>query len=655
MIAAMALLFRWAPRRHQPAWSWLAYGAAISVLGWVLATAGLGLFFRLELVVRRHVRAARRHRRPAPVGIPVVGQRGLRRRGRRAARGGARPQGTRLHKNRRAERRRAWSERRRSDASTTGFSRPHERGNPDTRDRRPQRRRRLDRRQRGRRPHRRRGVLRRAARRAPARPGAGDTVLFTGLEGQRRCAGCCGYARQRGRPRARRRGAAGGRCPRARLAVPRACSTTRPRTSCSPARVNDAGGEVLLDHRVRRGGSHHQKLVVVRCGRRPARRRRVRRRDGPRARSPRRRTPPRRPAVRRSLSETNYGPTPPWHDVQVRIEGPAVDDVAFTFRGTVGGPDAARPPQPAARACSTAPRSTRASRAALPPERDDAARAGSCAIQVLRTYPARTTPYPFAPEGERSIARAYIKSFRRARRLVYLEDQYLWSFRAADELCAALRREPDLLVVHRDPPLPRSRRPTRGTGERARPRGGAATRSTKRAASACRRSTTSRTTQGTPIYVHSKVCIVDDIWLAVGSDNLNRRSWTHDSEISCAMHRQPARRPRAAGALRRAATAPACSPGTPGSGWRVSTPASTDGGRHASWIPRRGSTSCGSGPTRSTHGTSTDESGPRPPGHLRRHRQERTTATQRRLLDWVHAHVLDPDGRPDGLKALDEL
>src|SRR4029079_1870397 len=39
----------------------------------------------------------------------------------------------------------------------------------------------------------------------------------------------------------------------------------------------------------------------------------------------------------------------------------------------------------------------------------------------------------------------------------------------------------------------------------------------------------------TPVYVHSKVCIVDDVWLAVGSDNLNRRSWTHDSEISCAI------------------------------------------------------------------------------------------------------------------------
>ena len=40
---------------------------------------------------------------------------------------------------------------------------------------------------------------------------------------------------------------------------------------------------------------------------------------------------------------------------------------------------------------------------------------------------------------------------------------------------------------------------------------------------------------GTPVYVHAKVCIVDDVWASVGSDNVNRRSWTHDSELSCAV------------------------------------------------------------------------------------------------------------------------
>ena len=43
---------------------------------------------------------------------------------------------------------------------------------------------------------------------------------------------------------------------------------------------------------------------------------------------------------------------------------------------------------------------------------------------------------------------------------------------------------------------------------------------------------------GTPVYVHAKVCIVDDEWATVGSDNFNRRSWTHDSEVSAAVYHQ---------------------------------------------------------------------------------------------------------------------
>ena len=40
---------------------------------------------------------------------------------------------------------------------------------------------------------------------------------------------------------------------------------------------------------------------------------------------------------------------------------------------------------------------------------------------------------------------------------------------------------------------------------------------------------------GRPVYVHAKVCVIDDTWSCVGSDNLNLRSWTHDSELSCAV------------------------------------------------------------------------------------------------------------------------
>jgi YihY family inner membrane protein len=45
---AIALLFRWSPRRCQPRLSWLAFGAGVSVVLWALATAGLGFFYRFS-------------------------------------------------------------------------------------------------------------------------------------------------------------------------------------------------------------------------------------------------------------------------------------------------------------------------------------------------------------------------------------------------------------------------------------------------------------------------------------------------------------------------------------------------------------------------------------------------------------------------------
>ena len=40
---------------------------------------------------------------------------------------------------------------------------------------------------------------------------------------------------------------------------------------------------------------------------------------------------------------------------------------------------------------------------------------------------------------------------------------------------------------------------------------------------------------GVPVYVHAKISVIDDVWASVGSDYFNRRSWSHDSEIACAV------------------------------------------------------------------------------------------------------------------------
>ena len=110
--------------------------------------------------------------------------------------------------------------------------------------------------------------------------------------------------------------------------------------------VNEAGGEVLLDERVRRAGSHHQKLVAGAPPRARVRRRRLRRRDRPLPRPPRRPPSPRRPAGRRHRS----GLRRPAAVARRADRDPRSGDrrpVPHVPRA-VGRPDAARPSQPVA-------------------------------------------------------------------------------------------------------------------------------------------------------------------------------------------------------------------------------------------------------------------------------------------------------------------
>ncbi len=294
--------------------------------------------------------------------------------------------------------------------------------------------------------------------------------------------------------------------------------------------VNEAGGEILLDERVRRGGSHHQKLFVTRRERGP---------DDDvaflggidlchgRHDDPRHRGDPQRVAL-----DQRFGDRPPWHDVQARVRGPAVRALADTFRERWEDPnplDHHNPLRRAVRKFSRQPRHPDP----LPPVRGEPAPCGPHAVQVLRTYPAKRPASPFAPAGERSVARAYLKALPRARRLVYLEDQYFWSERAARALADALHAHPALHVVVVVPRFPD--RDGRVTGPAARIGRQRAMHIVERAGRDRVLVCDLENDDATPIYVHAKVCIVDDVWMVVGSDNLNRRSWTHDSELSIAV------------------------------------------------------------------------------------------------------------------------
>ncbi len=148
--------------------------------------------------------------------------------------------------------------------------------------------------------------------------------------------------------------------------------------------------------------------------------------------------------------------------------------------------------------------------APLPPTGGDPAPLGPHAVQVLRTYPAKRPSYSFAPVGERSVARAYLKAFRRARGLVYLEDQYLWSEAAARALAKTLSRRPELKVIVVVPRYPdRGGRATSAANRIGRER--ATKHPARRPARAASRCTTSRTRKGrpstcTPRSVSSTTC-----------------------------------------------------------------------------------------------------------------------------------------------------
>jgi phosphatidylserine/phosphatidylglycerophosphate/cardiolipin synthase-like enzyme len=294
--------------------------------------------------------------------------------------------------------------------------------------------------------------------------------------------------------------------------------------------LSDAGGEVLLDSRTRRAGSHHQKLVVIRYVGRPELDiafvggidlGRSRNDDSRHAGDPQAMEFP-----------SGYGERPPWHDVQASVRGPAVADIEQTFRERWYGSTVLDLSSPMRMLIDRAYHAGKLVGRDLPETRPEPGSAGPHAVQVLRTYPARLRRYPFAPLGERSIAYAYRKAFARARRLIYIEDQYLWAPFVATLLAAALRGNPELRVIAVVPRYPdkegRSRWPSLVGREQA--------------IKVCSTAGGDRfaiydleNVSGTPVYVHAKVVVVDDVWAMIGSDNLNRRSWTHDSELSCAV------------------------------------------------------------------------------------------------------------------------
>lgn len=254
------------------------------------------------------------------------------------------------------------------------------------------------------------------------------------------------------------------------------------------------------------GASHHQKLVVIDD--------RVAflggmditgdRLDDPghRAEDPRRVKP----------DGTPYGP---YHDVQVAVEGPAAATLGTLARD----------------------RWARATGERLMPADGDAdCWPGHLAPDLtgVEVALARTDPAWKGHPDIREIERLYLDCIARARRLIYIENQYFTSQRLARAIHDRLGREdcPEIVMVV----------PPRATGWLEQTAMGSRQRiilAHLRDADRRGRFRVYTPVVGedgaTGVKVHSKLMIVDDRFVSVGSANLNNRSMGLDTELNLAI------------------------------------------------------------------------------------------------------------------------
>jgi len=197
-----------------------------------------------------------------------------------------------------------------------------------------------------------------------------------------------------------------------------------------------------------------------------------------------------------------------WHDVASRIGGPAVADVAANFAlrwraitGEVLDPAAAPAP------------------------------AGNVEVQVVRTMP--DGMYKQHPRGDFRILESYLRALSAAQRLIYLENQFLWS----PEILAVLREK------LRNPPSPEFRmlvllpaKPNSG-GDDTRGQLGTLLQADgdQKRLLACTL-VSPGSDRDWPVYIHAKVGIVDDTWMTIGSANLNEHSLFNDTEMNIVTH-----------------------------------------------------------------------------------------------------------------------
>ncbi|KAG6585036.1 PhosphoLipase D, Pi-PLD-like-1 [Phytophthora cinnamomi] len=185
-----------------------------------------------------------------------------------------------------------------------------------------------------------------------------------------------------------------------------------------------------------------------------------------------------------------------WLDAHARIEGPATKDVACNFLDRWNAD-----PKPSQDLMDDLLDFENPEYSTLPPIDEsetplDIPEDGTHAVQLCRTFSPDYDHYGFAPQGEQSIFHARIKAIRNAQNYIFIQDQY---FILVPELLEAIM---DM--------MPSIERLIKAFPDKFK------LYSTK---------------ESKELYIHSKLVIVDDVYVSLGSANWNRRSMTSDTEI----------------------------------------------------------------------------------------------------------------------------
>ena len=193
-----------------------------------------------------------------------------------------------------------------------------------------------------------------------------------------------------------------------------------------------------------------------------------------------------------------------WHDATTRLRGPVVADVArhFNFRWH------------------------EVTRQQLDPPKEQEP-VGGTEVQLVRTVPEKI--YDGLPRGDFRILEAYNRALRSAQRLIYLENQFLWSPQIVEVLKDKLANPPTdefrLVVV-----LPS--KPATGADDTRGQLGVLAEADDGDRRMVVCTPYARAGAHADPIYVHAKIGIVDDRWLTIGSANLNNHSLFNDTEVN---------------------------------------------------------------------------------------------------------------------------